>query len=879
MDSEEAGPSTSSSSLGQELNIRNSPQENYLDRLNAGLNVETDVFDSNELLDFIISNHQTAADAEDAEQQGAASLPLHPPRPSSPSSHLFRDLDDNLLLEQSLVADLFDLRELKSYSPSENDQSEEMEWSLAEEEAHLDFYKTFNEAANEVMRTVPLREVEGRLSPEQHQVPEVGATAKEGTASSSTSAASTVPEITLEDVIDDWLETDSGVFDFLGSSATTPSSIDGTRRNTFDIDSIPSLGSVESDLELDGGDQATSQSQSEEDEDVDMIQAAPTIHGGRPTPHPHPAQPRGFQVHARMPGLLRGGSSMDQRWQDVVTFLNLQQGNGGHPHGDGSGGPLPLSHTFGSHLHHHGAPLHHHHHHHFSAPPPSAPYNADSARSVLLQNATLPPPDVSSPYSMGPPPNIGSAVASSMHLTNSSDPMIDPSLHYKMIEQSHDMIYYPNTTNNAEMNNQSTTDGLFSTVEDDLQLQFVDMSALNEGIHQMRMLDYGVGASISNSLEGAASLPHGPQQQNLPNGCSSIGMTAAEDRLEASSDSAVSSMGSERVPPMTDPSDSEWVDPDSHPHSSHDSSPYSLDYPGTKGRGYEYYGKDRVPVAQKKHHMFGKRFQQEQGPYVLPPHHNSLPLPYPSASGLHSSPSLDSMDLKYGCGVEFARHQNDLRTNGGLGLDSVHNNHTYALPPNHGNSPLTTFKAPKPPMKDKQPKKDSLSRDDKRARAMNLPITTEDIINLPMDEFNERLSKFDLSEPQLSLIRDIRRRGKNKVAAQNCRKRKLDQIMQLADEVQTIRERKQSLLREQQELGARRHDLKERYQLLYRHVFQALRDPDGNPYSIYEYNLAQAADGSIMMERQRPVHPSNGDNNNPSRRDKSKDDYNNKKAE
>lgn len=97
--------------------------------------------DSNELLDFIISNHQTAADAEDAEQQGAASLPLHPPRPSSPSSHLFRDLDDNLLLEQSLVADLFDLRELKSYSPSENDQSEEMEWSLAEEEAHLDFYK------------------------------------------------------------------------------------------------------------------------------------------------------------------------------------------------------------------------------------------------------------------------------------------------------------------------------------------------------------------------------------------------------------------------------------------------------------------------------------------------------------------------------------------------------------------------------------------------------------------------------------------------------------------------------------------------------------------------------------------------------------------
>jgi len=56
-----------------------------------------------------------------------------------------------------------------------------------------------------------------------------------------------------------------------------------------------------------------------------------------------------------------------------------------------------------------------------------------------------------------------------------------------------------------------------------------------------------------------------------------------------------------------------------------------------------------------------------------------------------------------------------------------------------------------------------LSRDEKRARSMNLPMSTDDIINLPMDEFNERLSKYDLTETQLSLIRDIRRRGKNKV--------------------------------------------------------------------------------------------------------------------
>lgn len=29
-----------------------------------------------------------------------------------------------------------------------------------------------------------------------------------------------------------------------------------------------------------------------------------------------------------------------------------------------------------------------------------------------------------------------------MHLTNSSEPMIDPSSHYKMMDPSHDMLYY-----------------------------------------------------------------------------------------------------------------------------------------------------------------------------------------------------------------------------------------------------------------------------------------------------------------------------------------------------------------------------------------------------------------------------------------------------
>ena len=56
-----------------------------------------------------------------------------------------------------------------------------------------------------------------------------------------------------------------------------------------------------------------------------------------------------------------------------------------------------------------------------------------------------------------------------------------------------------------------------------------------------------------------------------------------------------------------------------------------------------------------------------------------------------------------------------------------------------------------------------MTRDERRALALSLPISVLDIINLPMDEFNDLLSKHELSEEQLTLCRDIRRRGKNKV--------------------------------------------------------------------------------------------------------------------
>lgn len=113
-------------------------------------------------------------------------------------------------------------------------------------------------------------------------------------------------------------------------------------------------------------------------------------------------------------------------------------------------------------------------------------------------------------------------------------------------------------------------------------------------------------------------------------------------------------------------------------------------------------------------------------------------------------------------------------------------------------------------------------------------MPVHDIINLPMDEFNERLSKYDLTENQLSLIRDIRRRGKNKVAAQNCRKRKLDQIMSLADEVKEVRRRKDRLLNDRDLALAERKRVMKKFNELYVHIFQVNINCNCSMFRCYE---------------------------------------------
>merc|ERR550519_1897418 len=116
-----------------------------------------------------------------------------------------------------------------------------------------------------------------------------------------------------------------------------------------------------------------------------------------------------------------------------------------------------------------------------------------------------------------------------------------------------------------------------------------------------------------------------------------------------------------------------------------------------------------------------------------------------------------------------------------------------------------TYSDTKYNIKDGQDMKHSvrLGKDEKIARQAGIKFDVkQDIVNPPMDEFNDMLSREELSEEQLNICRDIRRRGKNKVAAQNCRKRKLEQIDELQKKVEEAKRRQYRLKVEHESLLA-----------------------------------------------------------------------------
>lgn len=184
-----------------------------------------------------------------------------------------------------------------------------------------------------------------------------------------------------------------------------------------------------------------------------------------------------------------------------------------------------------------------------------------------------------------------------------------------------------------------------------------------------------------------------------------------------------------------------------------------------------------------------------------------------------SSPASDKISFN-------KKFDYSISKNSGVGNSNyLHHNHSYHLPFESDESRY------KPVAKDKSKHlaEETCNKDEKRAKELKLPISINDIINLAIDEYNERLSKYELTEAQLTLIRDIRRRGKNKVAAQNCRKRKMDQISSLKQDLGFLQREKLQLKSKQNHILQEKQRFEDKYAQLYDLVLQSSNSKPPNP--------------------------------------------------
>ncbi|XP_069462574.1 transcription regulator protein BACH2 [Ambystoma mexicanum] len=113
-----------------------------------------------------------------------------------------------------------------------------------------------------------------------------------------------------------------------------------------------------------------------------------------------------------------------------------------------------------------------------------------------------------------------------------------------------------------------------------------------------------------------------------------------------------------------------------------------------------------------------------------------------------------------------------------------------------------------------------------RGPEVKLPFPVDQITDLPRNDFQMMIKMHKLTSEQLEFIHDIRRRSKNRIAAQRCRKRKLDCIQNLECEIHKLVCEKEKLLTERNQLKVCMGELLDNFSCLSQEVCRDMQSPE-----------------------------------------------------
>ncbi|NXJ74685.1 NF2L3 factor, partial [Trogon melanurus] len=85
------------------------------------------------------------------------------------------------------------------------------------------------------------------------------------------------------------------------------------------------------------------------------------------------------------------------------------------------------------------------------------------------------------------------------------------------------------------------------------------------------------------------------------------------------------------------------------------------------------------------------------------------------------------------------------------------------------------------------------------------------------------------------------------VAAQNCRKRKLNEILNLEEDINNLETQKESLKKEHSQYSRSISQMKQKLNNMYLDIFSRLRDDQGKPVNPCQYIIRCNSDGSVFI--------------------------------
>ncbi|XP_060129605.1 transcription regulator protein BACH1 isoform X1 [Zootoca vivipara] len=136
---------------------------------------------------------------------------------------------------------------------------------------------------------------------------------------------------------------------------------------------------------------------------------------------------------------------------------------------------------------------------------------------------------------------------------------------------------------------------------------------------------------------------------------------------------------------------------------------------------------------------------------------------------------------------------------------------------------------------------------------VKLPFNPQKIISLSRNDFQSFLKMHKLTPEELDCIHDIRRRSKNRIAAQRCRKRKLDCIQNLECEIEKLQNEKENLLKEKDQILSTLVETKQNLTGLCQQVFKEAALSHEQIQILAKYSASDCPLSFLVPEKEQPA--------------------------